>query len=392
MYWLRSLIGLVVLTQIVACQSTQQVVVDEKPRLEPFPELDNSPFDLQSVPTKSELFTLNEAQKEHFLNYYFAEENRDILSHKRLSNYLGAKLDQFNFLGKTYTANQTLTEDSGNCLSLAILTTALANVVGLETHYQRVHSAPIYHRHNNILKTSGHVRAVVYANEDIDHEEDVLILRRRAVIIDYFPDINDVGSEFVSEQDFVSMFYQNLAGDALFDENYDAAFSYLQEALKHNQYNPYTLNTLAVLNNQVGYEQNAEKLFEFAVNNTNRTVNLISNYANFLESQGKTAKATSLLTEVESNNDTNPYDWLDLANQHLNNDNNRLALKYYEKALEFGPYLHEVHFGLAQLYWKQGQVNKALASLEKAQSLTFEDPTKRLYIAKSLTLRESVEY
>jgi tetratricopeptide (TPR) repeat protein len=379
------------LTNIAACQSTHRnITEDRKAKREPFPILDNSPFTFQAVPTSNELFTLTEEQKAHFLEYYNAKENRKVPEYKRVSNYLDDMLHGFNFLGKTYTANQTLTEDSGNCLSLAILTKALADVVGLETRYQRVNSAPIYHRHKNILKTSGHVRTFIYDRE-AKPEDGFIIIQKRSVIIDYFPTLNDVGGEFVSDQDFISMFYQNLAGDAIVAKDYDAAFSYLHEALKYNQYNPYTLNTLAVLNNQVAHDQNTEKLYEFAINNTHRTVNLVSNYAQYLEKRGKKDKAASLLAEVDSNKDQNPYDWLDIANRYLKEKDFDLALKYYKKALALGPYIHEVHFGLAQIYWYQGQTSKALKSLEKAQSLTFEDPTKRLYVAKASTIQQSLE-
>lgn len=358
--------------------------------MEPFPTLDFSPFILKPVPAASQLFKLSDEQKEDFFNYYHAYENRGIVEHKRLLNYLSSKLNQFDFLGKTFTAEETLTEDAGNCLSLAILTTALANLVGLETQYQKVNSAPIYHRHDNIMHTSGHVRTIIYARET-KPEENVLILQRRSVIVDYFPAANDVGGDFVDKKDFISMFYQNLAGDALVTGDFDAAFSFLQEALKHNQYNPHTLNTLAVLYNQVEHKQNTEKLYEFAIKNTKRTVNLVSNYAHYLQKQGKVDEAAHLLADVDANKDRNPYEWLDIANQHLDAEDYRLALKYFEKARQLGPYLHEVHFGLAKVYHHRGKKLEAIKSLNKALSLTYENTTKRLYTAKALTLEESID-
>jgi Tfp pilus assembly protein PilF len=354
--------------------------------LEPFPELDNSSFESLPVTPDSELFVLTEKQRTDFIDYYRAIANRDIPKHKRLSNYLSDKLDRFNFLGETFTATQTLNEGSGNCLSLAILTTALADSVGLKTKHQMMNSEPIYHRHSNIMKTSGHVRTFVFSKEKKGRN-----VRSEAAVIDYFPEIKEVAGEFVSEEDFISMYYQNLAGEAIIAKDYDTAFSYLQEALKQNQYNPYTLNTLAVLHNQVEQHENTKKLYEFAINNTKKTVNLVSNYANYLEAHGQADKAKSLLIEIETTEDSNPYEWLDIANQNLKDGEHELALQYFERALELGPYLHEVHFGLAQLYWQQGNTDKAIESLEKAKELTPEYPQKRLYIAKAMTLRKSVD-
>jgi tetratricopeptide (TPR) repeat protein len=382
---LKLLVCLFCLTQLAACQSTEDATAEKTLVLAPFPELDNSAFEFKPVPLANDLFVLSLEQKADFRKYFQSIKNENVPHHERLSNYLNDKLHKFNFRGKTLTASQTLVEGSGNCLSLAILATALAETVNLTTSHQTMHSEPIYHRHDNILKTSGHVRTFVYSKTR-KHKT----IRYESAVIDYFPDIDDVVGEIVTVQDFISMYYQNLAGEAIIAKDYNLAFSYLQEALKQNQYNPNTLNTLAVLNNQVGHDENTKKLYEFAINNTEKTHNLVSNYANYLEKHGQADKAKSLLAEV-SNDDTNPYDWLDLANRHLKDGNLRLASKSYEKALELGPYLHEVHFGLAQLYWTQGQVTQALASLERAQSLTFEDPTKRLYIAKAMTLKKSIE-
>ena len=375
---------------IAGCKTTEVPQAEEEKVVAAFPKLDNSPFSLKNVPTTDAIFQLTDAQKAHFLDYYYSPKNEHIDEHKRLYRYLESKLDSFDFLGHTYTANEALTNDAGNCLSLAIVTTALADLVGLDSEYQEVNSAPIYHRYHNVTTTSGHVRTIVYKPNEVE-EEGTVILRRSRIIIDYFPSVSDVKGAIVSRQDFISMFYQNLAGDAIVAEDYDLAFSYLQEALEQNELNARTINTLAVLNNKVSHHENAEKLFEFGVNHTNKTVNLVSNYADYLKRAGEHDKASALLENVEENYDRNPYSWLDVANQHLEEGSRRLALKYYEKALEIAPYLHEAHFGLAKLHILNGHSFKALVALQKAQELTYEGTVRDLYTAKALTLKESLE-
>ena len=390
MYQLKPFILVIFLVSITACQTTKQADTEETIVLAPFPELDNSHFVFQSVPTPDKLFALNDEQKEQFIHYFYSDENKGIPKNKRLANYLFDKLYHFDFLGKTLTARQTLSSEAGNCLSLAILTKAFADIVGLETQYQRVNSPPIYYRKNNIMQTSGHVRTFVYAEKE-PFEKNVITVSRPSVIIDYFPDPGNVSGEFVSEEDFISMFYQNLAGEAIISEEFDTAFSYLQEALKQNIYNPDTLNTLAVLNNRINDNTNTEKLYEFAVKNTQRTITLVSNYANFLKKDGEADKAKELLADVDANHDDNPYDWLDIGSQKLRDEDYQLALKYFRKALNLGPYLHEVHFGLAQVYIRQGKSAKAIEALEKANALTYDDPVKRLYTAKRSILQGSIK-
>lgn len=94
------------------------------------------------VPLPESVFALNQAQQHAFLDYYHASENQHLPGHKRLFAYLENSLVDFTFLGDTYDAQTALTAQAGNFLSLAIVTTALAQLVDIDVTYQQVNSAP----------------------------------------------------------------------------------------------------------------------------------------------------------------------------------------------------------------------------------------------------------
>lgn len=379
--------ALIVITCLLlfACQSSEPIVKKSTTNQPKLPEVDVSRFETQNVIDKDALFTLTPQQSTDFLLYFNSAKNSHLSEHERVSNFLQRKLNSFSFLGRTYTAKEALLNNEGNCLSLAMLTTALADLVDLDIRFQTVNSSPIYRRYANVTTTAGHVRTILLAKKKTKDEPSTLL--RSRMIIDYFPSAGDVKGEFISRDDFTAMYFQNLASEALVEENYNLAFSYIQKALQLNHLNPHSLNTYAVLLNQVGLSEAAASIYEYGVQFTPRTVNLIWNYANLLKARGEGEKASSLLADIDANKDTNPYSWLDIANEHFQNDNYWLATKYYRKTTKLAPYLHEAYFGLAKVQYLQGYENKAMESLLKAKDLAYEDETKRLYNAKSATLR-----
>ncbi len=194
-----------------------------------------------------DLFSLNNEQIEAFKNYYFDPKHADIRKHIRFGHYLESVVSGFSYRGETYTAQETLLEASGNCLSLAIMTTALAKLAGLEISYQHVDSRPIYAKHGNILLLSSHVVTKVYEpDEDIAKKPNTITLNRPHVVIDYFPTRGAVKGSKVEEHDFVAMYYQNKATKALVEKDYDEAYAFVKKGLLKSPSNPETLNLLGV--------------------------------------------------------------------------------------------------------------------------------------------------
>ena len=373
------LISCVVLLQ--ACSSSQ-ISAEVKP---PLPLLDTSMFTAVAVAQTRDIFYLTDAQQAAFQDYYFAESRAQTPGNIRLFEYLQSYVEDFSFHAGTLKASEALTLKTGNCLTLAIVTKALADMVGLEIGFQRVNSAPVYARYADLMTLSSHVRTYVYAPNQAAGP-NTIVIRRASVIIDYFPTSSDVSGYMVSQADFMAMYYQNMAAEAMLEKNYDLAYSLLKQGLSLQHNNPETLNTLAVLLSKVSEQGQAEKLYRYMLDNHVATANVLANYAGMLQTQGRLKEAKVLAAKIEKIEDDNPYRWIDLADKAYNNGDYQLAEKYYKKASQLAPYVHEGQFGLAKSYYQLGQFNLAKAALVQAIEADYRAEHKSLYQAKLHTL------
>lgn len=381
-------VNLVLMFNLISgCGSTQIVRLHEKPQSNLL-QLPPHPFELVEVPEIPDLFYLDEAQKAAFIEYFNDPANQSVKPNKRLFNYLEKILDGFHFQGQTYSASQALTLQAGNCLSLAILTTSLAQLVDLEFSYQRVNSAPVYHRYHNVMTLSSHVRTHLFEPLP-ENETGVIVVRRPALIIDYFPQSGNVSGDKVAYDDFVAMYYQNLAGEALVKEDYPLAYSLLYKGWQLAPENPETLNTLGVLFNKMGRHQDAENVYAYTLKQDKGTVNILSNYHLLLVQQERFDEAKILEASLEKIKDDNPYRWFDIADRQYAKSNYSIALKYYKRALQEAPYLHEGHFGIAKVYYSLGMEKQAKESLTRALELTYVPQEQRLYQSKLKVLEAS---
>ncbi|GAA6186512.1 tetratricopeptide repeat protein [Aliiglaciecola sp. NS0011-25] len=376
---------LAMLIGLGACQTANVVTSDDSLQNKHEPKVSlswqSTLFTPREVASVDDIFQLTQKQQEDFEAYYFAEKNAHIEGHERLYNYLDMILYGFDYRGDTYTASDALTKHSGNCLSLAILTTALANLVDLDIRYQRVNAAPIYQRYHNVMTLSSHVRTHVFAPETEVKENEIVVARKK-MIIDYFPEKGNVRGDFLNESQFLSMYYQNLAGDSLIAKDYDLTYSLLAKAMEINSEDPETLNTLAVLYKNLGDLARAEKIYHYALNNTSGSVNILSNYAMLLTEQNRQDELSRLQENLSSIEDDNPYRWYDIANRHFDRDELIYALRYFKRSVKAAPYLHEGYFGLAKTYYQMGKIESAKQNMDTAVELTFTPQDKVLYQAK----------
>ncbi|MFT6900042.1 MAG: transglutaminase-like putative cysteine protease [Colwellia sp.] len=71
--------------------------------------------------------------------------------HKALYQILTENMVNFTYYGETYNATTTMLLNKGNCMSLAILTTAYAKLLGLDFSYRNVYTLPIYSQKEDVI-------------------------------------------------------------------------------------------------------------------------------------------------------------------------------------------------------------------------------------------------
>lgn len=352
------------------------------------PQPDNSPFPLvEDIVTQEQIFQLTPQQKNEFLTFYYAKSQQDVRPDHRLYNYMEDKLANFDFRGETYNASTALSKLQGNCMSLAVVTTALARLVDLELTYQKVNSTPVYRKQKKLLTVSSHVRTKIL-DPWFKPEKNQFVFFRSGTVIDYFPSSSDYYAGKVEEQDFIAKYYQNVAAEAMVEENYAKAFYLLQSALLHSPLNPESINMLAVLYSKAGYSDLAEIYYRFGVDNNLGSINLYSNYHQYLLKTQQTERAAGVEAKLDLSDDRNPYAWLKLGHEAKNRGAVKMATYYYKKAIRFAPYLGEGYFALAKVHYQAGEVRQATAAMEIAVEKAYTPESRKLYYDKLSVLKK----
>lgn len=349
-----------------------------------YPNNNFAEFNIQSP---EEVVSLSNAQQVAFKQYFYSPELAEVPEHRRLYRYIDDLFWGFTYLGKTYNAETALRLQSGNCMSLALLTSALADLVNVEIKYQRVNAEPVYHRHNNIMTLSTHVRS--HLIESPLQDDEFLGIRGR-IIVDYYPQRGNIRGGMLDESAFFSMYYRNLAADAMLKNDYAYAYALMHQALTIASEDVENVNTMAVVLNKMSFTKNALALYEFGLELEQDSLNLLSNYSELLAQEGDLERAEQIKSQVGEAYADNPYHWIDLAEQSIREGKYTVARRLTHRAIEQAPYLHEAYFTLARSYYLSQQSEKADQALQKAAELAYLPETEKLYQSKRFVLSHEV--
>lgn len=341
------------------------------------------------IRTPEELHRLTPAQQADFLAWFHDPVRADIETQDRLFRYLQTLTQSFHYQSETLTAEEALTTGGGNCLSLAILTTALAQVVGIEVAHQLMDDQPVYEYEGSIVKKGVHVSTLVYDSE-WKADPDIPGDRQRAWRIDFFPSLKGRFIANLTTAEYLALYYSNIAGDAIAAGDYGVAYWHLLEALRHAPDHGASLSMLAVVNRRVGDLATAEAIYLYGIERVPDKLSLLKNYHALLLGSGRDIEAAVIQTRLDAMDDPSPFHWLLLARESQAAGDWNAAVRYYHRALALAPYLHEAHLGLAQTYYASGQWSGAERSLQDAAGFAQRVSIRTLYEAKLATLRREI--
>jgi len=337
------------------------------------------------IPAPEQIFNLSEQQADEFSAYFLGHPQKNTSENLRIFQYLKEYEKRYQYSGKTLTAEESLLQAEGNCLSLAILTTALAKSVGVDTGYQLLDSQPVYQKQNNIILSAQHIRSLLFVAKKTVREQIVsgrLVIGRNALIVDYFPSQNSRVRKNISESEFVSMFYKNKAADAIVKGNYDSAYWLIRESFLHYPTDEQAINMMAVIHEKKGLKNESEKLYQFGIKYAKNKLDLLRNYHIFLKSQNRMIDAQRIKDQLAAIKVPNPFDWINLGNTAFEQNKYREAKSYYKKAAKQAPYLHQAHFGIAKSDFKMGNIRWAKASMKRAKEKAIDQNVQSLYQQK----------
>ena len=341
-------------------------------------------FPLEEKQSSDHIFALSSAQQKELSEKIEQALKRGLPKHEALYQVIESKLSNFTYYGETLTAEQAIRLNRGNCMSLAIVTTAYAMFLGLDYSYREVTTLPIFEKKNDLILSSSHVKTVIYP-EGISRQ-DYVKSNLDVIVIDYFPNQNNRDGKRLKASDFISFYYRNIAADALVEGDVALAFNLAEQAYQYDKTSIEVINLLAVIHRRAGDVESAEAIYRAGLSFSDKSLPLMSNFIMLLESQQRFDEADKLQAKLDSLDDPNPYHWLEQAYIAQNEGDKRKAIIYYQKALKNAPYLHQAYKGLYQIYLQKGQRKKAKAMLTKALEWTYEIDERKQYKYKLYSL------
>jgi len=333
------------------------------------------------------LFALTASQQSIILIAVEKKQQQGLKLHQALDEVLQSKLANFTYYGETYNAEMAMRLNKGNCMSLAVLTTAYAKLLGVEFSYREVNTLPVFEKKNNFIVSSSHVQTIIYDAEHID-DSSKYFFRKPGLVIDYFPSKNNRAGKYFDEATFISMYYKNLAGDALVENDLAKAYVLAQEAYKYDNENVEAINTLAIIHRRAGDIDSAEAIYQAGLSVEQSNLRLLSNYIMLLKGQNRFEEADEYQVQLSQLDDPNPFHWLEEAYIAEQNHEMRKAANFYLKALNRAPYLHQAYLGLYYIYRNQGHYAKAKSMLKKALEWTYEIEQRKQYKYKLYSLAQ----
>lgn len=359
-------------------------VVAKEPELS-FPEAPfGQPVELVSI---EGIFALGEERQNHFLDFFNAPVNRHLPAHLRVHRYLVDQTESFDFHNDTFVADEAFARSAGNCLSLAIITTALANLVDVDVGYQLIEASPVYELRGDVGVRGLHVRSLLYEPQSVTQAG-----RRGGIKIDYFPDGSERFVGNLSEDQYFALYYSNVAAESIARGETTQAYWHLREALRLAPKSSKALNMMAVVYHRAGDPDTAERIYRYGIDHLREKVSFLRNYRALLLAQDRADDAAAVTARLDEIDEPNPFDWLAAGRSAYGSQQYEEAIRYYRRAIALAPYLHEGYLGVALSQYELGDTALARRNLEKAIENSRRQSTRSLYEAKLAALTAQVAH
>jgi tetratricopeptide (TPR) repeat protein len=246
---------------------------------------------------------------------------------------------------RTKTAAEAFATRSGNCLSLVLMTAALAKEMNLPVTYQSAYLEETWSRAGGMLFASGHVNIAIGRRMlDAGTNRELSPLT-----IDFLPpeDIARMRTREISEATVLAMYANNRAVEAIAGHRLDDAYAWAGEALRRDPGFIGAYNTLGVVYLRHGDLAEAGQVFEHVLRIDPQHTRALSNVAETYARQGRTAAAEAARRRLAVLEPLAPFHWFNLGMEAMRRADYRSARDLFARELARADGYHEFHYWLA---------------------------------------------
>lgn len=288
---------------------------------------------------------------------------------------------------RTRTASEAFEARAGNCLSLALMTAALARELGVPVMFQAYEASPdSFSRAPGLVVANGHVNLVLgtrLLDRALGRGTDTQLYvdfvtspeapMRRGVIVD--------------ERRILAMFFNNRAAEALVAGDLDLAYASVRAALQQDAGFASASITLGLVYQRRGLAEDAERALAHALTLQPDNPQALANMALLLDSVDRPTDAARYRQALRRVERVAPFHYLDLGRAALVRGDHTAAIALLQRELARDPLYHEVHYWLAVAQAAAGRAAVADRHLAQAVAHSTTREEHRLYAAKLDRLR-----
>lgn len=290
----------------------------------------------------------------------------------------------------TRNAAQAFAARSGNCLSLVLMTAALARGLGLDVSYQRATVAEYYSRQGDLTLQAGHVNLVLAPRQSRGHQNGIHYMQDSdALRIDFLPpeQLRGQRSVPISEQRVLAMFMNNRAVESLQQAPLAQAYAWAREALRLDPGFPAAYNTLGVIYQRAGHPAPAAAAFEQVLAQDPHNLPAMVNLPPVLHTLGRHDEADRWAALRQALRPDAPFHFLGLAEGALARGDLAQARELLDREEAVTGDTHELYFLRARLYAAMGREGPAEAALQRAVDTSETQRQRQVYAGKLARLR-----
>ena len=284
----------------------------------------------------------------------------------------------------TRNAADTFRERSGNCLSLAIMTAALARELDLEVTYQSVIGEEQWSRSGGVYFASGHVNLTL-GRRYIDPKRGLGEL----LTIDFVPARAPHGQRtwLIEERTVAAMYMNNRAAEALAQGRWNDAYWWARASILQDPGFTSAANTLGVVYRRMGHLAQAEEVLQHVMASEPRNTTALSNLALVYADQGRAADAAAATSRLLAMQPQPPFHFLERGIAAFRRGDFAAARSEFEREAERDAEYHELQFWMAVADAALGDHGAAGKHLQAAIRNSPDRRQSELYSAKLALLR-----
>jgi Flp pilus assembly protein TadD len=269
--------------------------------------------------------------------------------------------------GHSTVAADTWRDRAGDCLSLTVLTYAVAKKLGMSAIMQEVQTPAVFGRAGQLDVVNQHVNVLLPSARSDFVVSDPW---GHDVILDFEPDFATARRGMaLSEPAILARFYNNVAVENMARGDARVAYAYFKAAIMSDPGYVSPYGNLAVLYRRGGYETQAENLLRFAVTLGGTSDVALHELHRLLKDQGRGTEAADVQRRLEARQASDPYFWMSRALQQIAQKEPQRAVSSLKRAKELAPTFAEIHRFLATAYLQAGEPKKAREEVAQMEHL-----------------------